>query len=172
MSGGTVQITHLRANLPRTHHKSTITVIEHTRDRKFKAKRKEKEEKKKNFACISTNPNFHNQVGAPAEEEPSSQNPVEVSQAEEQQQQEQAPPIQVDDSSDTDSSYCGDLDGEESSTASITSEILNFVYENGRRYHGYRQGVYWYVVPRCSFGPPSYSLTLIIRVNDVCEVLF
>jgi len=33
----------------------------------------------------------------------------------------------------------------ESSTASMTSSILNYRYENGRRYHGYREGEY--VIP-------------------------
>jgi hypothetical protein len=49
--------------------------------------------------------------------------------------------IQVDDYlSEADSSYGSD----ESQTTSLKSSIYNFVYENGRRYHTYRQGVYWY----------------------------
>ncbi len=53
--------------------------------------------------------------------------------------------IQVDsdlgDRSDADSSYGCDDDRE--STTSLYSSITRHVYENGRRYHSYRQGAYW-----------------------------
>ncbi len=53
--------------------------------------------------------------------------------------------IQVDsdlsDRSDADSSYGYDDDSE--STQSLYSSITRHVYENGRRYHSYRQGSYW-----------------------------
>lgn len=54
-------------------------------------------------------------------------------------------PIQVDsdlgDGSDADSAYGGSDDSE--STQSLYSTITKHVYENGRRYHSYRQGAYW-----------------------------
>jgi hypothetical protein len=53
--------------------------------------------------------------------------------------------IQVDDASDADSSYGDDPESERVSTASLYSEITRHVYENGRRYHSYRRGTYWYV---------------------------
>jgi hypothetical protein len=53
--------------------------------------------------------------------------------------------IQVDsefhDTSDADSSYSWDDDS--SSTQSLYSAITRHVYENGRRYHSYREGAYW-----------------------------
>jgi len=45
--------------------------------------------------------------------------------------------------SDRDSSY-GDSDGA-SETTSLRSAVFNYVYENGRRYHSYRAGSYWWV---------------------------
>ena len=54
-------------------------------------------------------------------------------------------PIQVDsefaDGADGDSSYGWDDDSD--STQSLYSSITRHVYENGRRYHSYRQGAYW-----------------------------
>jgi hypothetical protein len=43
--------------------------------------------------------------------------------------------------SDRDSSY-GDSDAA-SETTSLRSAVLNYIYENGRRYHSYRAGSYW-----------------------------
>jgi hypothetical protein len=43
--------------------------------------------------------------------------------------------------SDRDSAY-GDSDVA-SETSSLRSAVLDYVYENGRRYHSYRQGSYW-----------------------------
>ncbi|KAF2429240.1 hypothetical protein EJ08DRAFT_671167 [Tothia fuscella] len=43
--------------------------------------------------------------------------------------------------SDRDSAY-GDS-GITSETSSLRSEVFEYVYENGRRYHSYRQGAYW-----------------------------
>ncbi|KAK2767694.1 hypothetical protein FQN54_003852 [Arachnomyces sp. PD_36] len=55
----------------------------------------------------------------------------------------QSPVIQVDDHlGDNDSSYGDAIDGQ-SQTTSMRSSIYNFVYENGRRYQTYRQGMYW-----------------------------
>lgn len=45
---------------------------------------------------------------------------------------------------DVDSSYGDDSDSE-SQTTSLKSSVTNYVYENGRRYHAFRQGSYWYV---------------------------
>jgi hypothetical protein len=45
------------------------------------------------------------------------------------------------DDSDADSSYSWDDDS--SSTQSLYSAITRHVYDNGRRYHSYRQGAYW-----------------------------
>ncbi|KAK5941739.1 hypothetical protein PMZ80_005690 [Knufia obscura] len=41
---------------------------------------------------------------------------------------------------DADSAYGGDIQSE---TASLTSSITNYRFENGRRYHAYREGEYW-----------------------------
>ncbi|QKX57587.1 uncharacterized protein TRUGW13939_04705 [Talaromyces rugulosus] len=43
---------------------------------------------------------------------------------------------------DVDSSYGDDSDSE-SQTTSLKSSVTNYVYENGRRYHAFRQGSYW-----------------------------
>ncbi|TID27744.1 putative methyltransferase [Venturia nashicola] len=43
--------------------------------------------------------------------------------------------------SDRDSSY-GDSDAA-SETTSLRSAVLNYIYDNGRRYHSYRAGSYW-----------------------------
>jgi hypothetical protein len=43
--------------------------------------------------------------------------------------------------SDGDSTF-GDNDSA-SETTSLRSAVLNYVYENGRRYHSYRAGAYW-----------------------------
>ena len=51
------------------------------------------------------------------------------------------PAIQVDSGSDADSTYGWDDDS--NSTQSLYSNITKHVYENGRRYHSYRQGAYW-----------------------------
>ncbi|KAK2738257.1 hypothetical protein FQN57_007120 [Myotisia sp. PD_48] len=51
-------------------------------------------------------------------------------------------PIQIEDYNDYDSSY-GDDSDRESQTTSLYSEITNYVYANGRRYHSYRHGTYW-----------------------------
>lgn len=32
-----------------------------------------------------------------------------------------------------------------SETMSLRSSVMEHVYENGRRYHSFRQGAYWYV---------------------------
>jgi hypothetical protein len=45
------------------------------------------------------------------------------------------------DDSDRDSAYGESLPS--SDTASITSDITKYRYENGRRYHAYRDGAYW-----------------------------
>lgn len=50
-----------------------------------------------------------------------------------------APPIEVD-TSETDSAY-GGSDSESYST-SLLSSVRNYQFENGRTYHGYRQGTY------------------------------
>ncbi|KAF2452464.1 putative methyltransferase [Lineolata rhizophorae] len=52
-----------------------------------------------------------------------------------------ASPTRADFVSDDDSSY-GDTDTA-SDTTSLRSAIANYVYENGRRYHSYREGAYW-----------------------------
>ncbi|KAK5196120.1 hypothetical protein LTR99_008071 [Exophiala xenobiotica] len=44
------------------------------------------------------------------------------------------------DHSDADSAFGGSTDG--SWTASLASSVLNYKYENGRRYHAYREGQY------------------------------
>ena len=41
---------------------------------------------------------------------------------------------------DSDSAYGSDL---ESETSSLHSSIFDYRYENGRRYHAYREGAYW-----------------------------
>jgi hypothetical protein len=52
--------------------------------------------------------------------------------------------ISVDESvNDADSSY-GDEGDAVSETSSLNSTITRNVYENGRRYHSYRAGAYWY----------------------------
>lgn len=43
--------------------------------------------------------------------------------------------------SDRDSSY-GDSDAA-SETTSLRPAVMNYIYENGRRYHSYRAGSYW-----------------------------
>lgn len=48
-------------------------------------------------------------------------------------------PLAID--SDGDSTF-GDEDAA-SETTSLRSSIFQHVYENGRRYHSYRQGAYW-----------------------------
>ena len=54
------------------------------------------------------------------------------------------PTIRLDESlGDTDSSYGDDCD-RESQTTSLYSAITKYVYKNGRRYHSYRYGTYWY----------------------------
>ncbi|KMU74285.1 UMTA protein [Coccidioides immitis RMSCC 3703] len=50
--------------------------------------------------------------------------------------------IQIED--DVDSSY-GDYSDVASGTTSLYSQITSHVYENGRRYNGWRYGTYWYV---------------------------
>ncbi|KAI9802514.1 MAG: hypothetical protein M1833_001586 [Piccolia ochrophora] len=52
------------------------------------------------------------------------------------------PPLEVDAAftSDTDSAY--DTDDMSSFTASLTSSVKNYQYENGRRYHAYQEGKY------------------------------
>ena len=52
----------------------------------------------------------------------------------------QAAMIEVDDGRENDSAI-GDSDIS-SFTTSIASSVLNYVYENGRRYHSYREGQY------------------------------
>lgn len=53
-------------------------------------------------------------------------------------------PIQVDESlDDVDSAYGGD-DDQRSETTTLCSAITKYVYDNGRRYHAYRYGAYWY----------------------------
>lgn len=46
-----------------------------------------------------------------------------------------------DEQNDRDSTF-GEND-DELSTHSLTSSILNYQYENGRRYHGFREGQYF-----------------------------
>ncbi|PQE20072.1 TAM domain methyltransferase protein [Rutstroemia sp. NJR-2017a BBW] len=48
--------------------------------------------------------------------------------------------VEVDTQSEADSSY--DYEDSISSSTSISSSILNYTYENGRRYHAYRSGEY------------------------------
>ncbi|KAE8148100.1 S-adenosyl-L-methionine-dependent methyltransferase [Aspergillus avenaceus] len=43
---------------------------------------------------------------------------------------------------DADSSY-GDDDSVESEWTSLRSSVMNYPYENGRRYHAYHEGAYW-----------------------------
>lgn len=58
-------------------------------------------------------------------------------------------PILVDQSlDDADSSYGGEGDAA-SETTSLYSAITKHVYENGRRYHSYRAGTYWYHFSLC-----------------------
>lgn len=45
---------------------------------------------------------------------------------------------------EADSAY-GDDSDRESQTTSLKSSVTNYVYENGRRYHAFRQGTYWFV---------------------------
>lgn len=53
-------------------------------------------------------------------------------------------PILVDETlNDADSAY-GDEGDAVSETTSLYSAITKHVYENGRRYHSYRAGAYWY----------------------------
>jgi len=47
---------------------------------------------------------------------------------------------------DADSAY-GDEGDAASETTSLYSAITKHVYENGRRYHSYRAGAYWYHFP-------------------------
>jgi hypothetical protein len=62
-------------------------------------------------------------------------------------------PISVDESlNDADSSYGGEGDAV-SETTSLYSAITNHVYENGRRYHSYRAGSYWYHSPLAICNP-------------------
>lgn len=49
--------------------------------------------------------------------------------------------IQNNDNNEVDSAYAESIP---TSTTSLTSSILNYTYENGRRYHGYREGEYPY----------------------------
>ncbi|KAL2126993.1 hypothetical protein VTI74DRAFT_11497 [Chaetomium olivicolor] len=69
-----------------------------------------------------------------------------VSEGERALDQDHEEPIQVDsdlvDGSDADSAY-GGRDDDTGSTQSLYSTITKYVYENGRRYHSYRQGAYW-----------------------------
>lgn len=44
---------------------------------------------------------------------------------------------------DGDSAFAGDDDDDASSTWSLSSSILDYEYENGRRYHAYRAGNYF-----------------------------
>lgn len=53
----------------------------------------------------------------------------------------QAEPEVTDDFNDGDSLYSWSDDS--SSTQSLYSAITRHVYDNGRRYHSYRQGAYW-----------------------------
>ncbi|KAJ2902594.1 S-adenosyl-L-methionine-dependent methyltransferase [Zalerion maritima] len=84
-------------------------------------------------------------------EVPPSQEPAAKEHNGQSLQPQQSTPIQVDslvdsdgiDHSDGDSSYGGEYDSDEMTTSSLTSAITNYVYENGRRYHSYRQGAYW-----------------------------
>ncbi|KAH7174850.1 S-adenosyl-L-methionine-dependent methyltransferase [Fusarium flagelliforme] len=59
-------------------------------------------------------------------------------------QEEEHAPLQVDEEElpgdDADSTYGSDRDS--SYTASVTSSIFDYQYENGRRYHAYREGQY------------------------------
>lgn len=49
-------------------------------------------------------------------------------------------PLEVDDGiSDSDSAFCN----QSSASTSVTSSILNYKYENGRRYHAFREGTYF-----------------------------
>lgn len=36
-----------------------------------------------------------------------------------------------------------DIEDSASEITSLRSSITNYVYENGRRYHGFREGAYW-----------------------------
>lgn len=53
----------------------------------------------------------------------------------------QVEPGVADDFNDSDSLYSWSDDS--SSTQSLYSAITRHVYDNGRRYHSYRQGAYW-----------------------------
>ncbi|KAH7061574.1 methyltransferase [Macrophomina phaseolina] len=49
-------------------------------------------------------------------------------------------PLEVDDGfSESDSAFCD----QSSTSTSVTSSILNYKYENGRRYHAFREGTYF-----------------------------
>lgn len=47
--------------------------------------------------------------------------------------------LQQDVISDSDSAFCN----QSSASTSVTSSILNYKYENGRRYHAFREGTYF-----------------------------
>ncbi|KAH1471874.1 hypothetical protein KXX26_008852, partial [Aspergillus fumigatus] len=48
--------------------------------------------------------------------------------------------ISMDPESETDSAYVESIQSE---TTTLRSSILNYHYENGRRYHAYHSGAYW-----------------------------
>lgn len=55
---------------------------------------------------------------------------------------------------DNDSAFFGSLVGHDTQT--IASYITDYRYENGRRYHAYRDGSYWVIPPYClSFFAPA-----------------
>jgi len=49
--------------------------------------------------------------------------------------------IVIDSEIDTDSAYS---ENPQSETTSLRSSVFNYHYENGRRYHAYHSGSYWY----------------------------
>ncbi|KAH8175553.1 methyltransferase domain-containing protein [Sarocladium implicatum] len=51
-------------------------------------------------------------------------------------------PVQVDDGLARDDEGYGGSDGSQSYLTSLTESVMNYKYENGRRYHAYREGTY------------------------------
>jgi hypothetical protein len=63
---------------------------------------------------------------------------------------------------DHDSAY-GDSDAG-SETTSLRSAVYSYIYENGRRYHSYRAGAYWWVL--------RYLPRLATSISDVGDAEF
>ncbi|KAI8664798.1 hypothetical protein NCS56_00913700 [Fusarium sp. Ph1] len=73
-----------------------------------------------------------------------SQEPVEEAQPRATQAETQAPdrPLEVDDNPHEEDSSYGDSEASSSYLSSLKSSVFNYKYENGRRYHAFREGAY------------------------------